>query len=290
MKCTLSPEPIAGTLVWPADALESSSMFRNQGAERSERHNALLAGYLACVGGFVNSAGLVLVGMFTSHVTGNVGRLADDLVAQQLLAAGAALSLIVAFYLGALLASSFIESRLFARKPTAYGVALSCEAALLLVFSLVASRAITVSPRLRDVEALLLCAAMGVQNSLVTRLSGAVVRTTHLTGVITDLGIETARWLFWWRGALSFRHQPGGRPSRERPIVAKIRLHLTIVSMFMFGAVLGCAVASVWRQLAMLLPSAAVTVAAWYAFANASQAPLRASHGPRNRASTGPAA
>jgi uncharacterized membrane protein YoaK (UPF0700 family) len=254
-------------------------MFRHQGAERTERHNALLAGYLACVGGFVNSAGLVLVGMFTSHVTGNVGRLANDLVDQQLLAAGAALSL------GAFFASSFIESRLFARKPTGYGVALSCEAALLLAFSLVASRALTVSPRLRDMEALLLCAAMGIQNSLVTRLSGAVVRTTHLTGVITDLGIETARWLFWWRGALLTDR----RPSIERPIVAKIRLHLTIVLTFMFGAVLGCTVASVWRQLAMLLPSGAVIVAACYAFANASHAPVRASHRPRDRASTRPA-
>jgi uncharacterized membrane protein YoaK (UPF0700 family) len=255
---------------------ERGFMFRSQGAERSAVHNALLAGYLACVGGFVNSAGLVLVGIFTSHVTGNVGRLANDIVSRQLLAAGAALSLILAFYLGALLASSFIESQLFSRKPTAYAVALACEAVLLLAFSLVASREIGTHARLRDMEALLLCAAMGMQNSLVTRLSGAVVRTTHLTGVVTDLGIETARWIFWWHGALA--HKRGsGRPSFERPIVAKIRLHLTIVTTFTFGAVLGCSLSLVWHQRAMLLPSAAVALAACYALVNASHAPLRAS-------------
>jgi uncharacterized membrane protein YoaK (UPF0700 family) len=261
-------------------------MFRYQGLERSERHNALLAGYLAFVGGFVNSAGFLLIGSFTSHVTGNVGRLANDIVSQQLLAAGAALSLIVSFYLGALLASSFIESRLFTRKPTAYGVALSCEAALLLVFSIVASRELDAHARLRDMEALLLCAAMGVQNSLVTRLSGAVVRTTHLTGVVTDLGIETARWVFWWHGARAPSRE-SGRLSLERPLVSKIRLHLTIVSTFMIGAVFGCVLAMVWHQLAMLLPSAAVGVAACYAFMNASRAPLRASQRPSSRRPAG---
>ena len=38
-----------------------------------------------------------------------------------------------------------------------------------------------------------LCFAMGLQNAMVTRLSGAVVRTTHLTGITTDLGIKLVR-------------------------------------------------------------------------------------------------
>jgi uncharacterized membrane protein YoaK (UPF0700 family) len=257
-------------------------MFRHQGMGRSERHNGLLAGYLACIAGFVNSAGLVLIGSFTSHVTGNVGRLADNIVSQQLLAAAAALILIVAFFAGALAAGLILESRTFTRRPTAYGVALACEAALLLVFSLVAKHDIEAHPRLHDMQAALLCAAMGIQNSLVTRLSGAVVRTTHLTGTVTDLGIETARWLVWWRAALPFKRKLA-HVSRERPLVAKIRLHATIVSTFTLGAVLGCGLAAIWHQLAMLLPSAAVAVGACYAFANARNAPLRASLRPSTR-------
>jgi uncharacterized membrane protein YoaK (UPF0700 family) len=257
-------------------------MFRHQGPSRSERHNILLAGYLAGVGGFVNSAGFVLVGSFTAHVTGNVGRLADDLVSQQLMAAGAALSLVVSFYLGALLASLIIESRRFERRPTAYGVALCCETMLLLTFAFLASHQRSTHARLHDMQALLLCAAMGVQNSLVTRLSGAVVRTTHLTGVVTDLGIETARWFSWWRSSVA-RPSVKGRPVRERPVVAKIRLHTTIVSTFTLGAVLGCALALRWHQLTMLLPCAAVASAAIYAFANARAAPLRASLHPSSR-------
>ena len=40
---------------------------------------------------------------------------------------------------------------------------------------------------------------MGLQNALVTRVSGAVVRTTHMTGVLTDIGIELVRMRAWVR-------------------------------------------------------------------------------------------
>jgi uncharacterized membrane protein YoaK (UPF0700 family) len=251
-------------------------MFRHQGPSRSERHNAILAAYLATVGGFVNSAGCVLIGTFTSHVTGNVGRLANDLASSQLIAAGGAATMIVCFGVGAFWASLVIESQRFSRRPTAYGVALACEAVLLFVFTIVAGDSIHADPRLRDSEALLLCVAMGMQNSLVTRLSGAVVRTTHLTGVVTDLGIETARWFAFWRNRLATR----SLVQREPPVVARIRLHATIVGAFLFGAVSGCALALRFEHLTMLLPTAAVAAAAGYAFLNARNAPVRTSHAP----------
>jgi len=255
----------------------TASMFRHQGPSRSARQNTLLAAYLACVGGFVNSAGFVLVGSFTSHVTGNVGRLAGDLATSQLAAAGAAFTMVVAFFAGAFMASLIVESRRFTRTPTAYGVALACEAALLLCFGLVASAKLGVTPRLRDGQALLLCMAMGVQNSLVSRISGAVVRTTHLTGVVTDLGIETARWLAYWRRALRDERTHG----REPPVVTKIRLHLTIFVMFIVGSIAGCVLAMLWHAHVVWVPTGAVLAGSGYAFATAKDAPLRASLFPR---------
>jgi uncharacterized membrane protein YoaK (UPF0700 family) len=268
-------------------ALDYGSMFRHQGPTRSERQNGLLAGYLALIGGFVNSAGFILIGSFTSHVTGNVGRLATDIVSRQLLAAGAAFTMIASFYVGAFVASMIIESNVFERTPTAYGVALLSEALLLALFSWVAGHQQTTHARMLDMQAVLLCAAMGVQNSLVTRLSGAVVRTTHLTGVVTDLGIETARWFRWWRGHLSTQLNrkltTGHHNPRERPVVAKIRLHSVIVSAFTLGAILGAMAGSWLHQLSMLLPSAAVGIGACYAFANARNAPLRTTNRPPSR-------
>ena len=79
-----------------------------------------------------------------------------------------------------------IESRfLGAASARSYALALSTEASLLLLFTWLSYQVFSAHPRMRDAEAALLCAAMGLQNALVSRLSGAVVRTTHLTGVVT---------------------------------------------------------------------------------------------------------
>jgi uncharacterized membrane protein YoaK (UPF0700 family) len=261
-------------------------MFRHHGLSRSERENTRLAAYLACVGGYVNSAGFLSLGVFTSHVTGNVARLADQLASRQLMAAGAVFGLVCAFYAGALLASLIVESRTFSRSAVAYGVALSFEAILLALFAGLESGRSRAPAGLHEADALLLCMSMGVQNSLVTRLSGAVVRTTHLTGVVTDLGIETAQWLSGWRSAhtshTTQRARASGRPSREPAIIGKLKLHLTIVLTFTLGAVLGCMLTPRLQPLSMLVPSIVVAAGACYAFASARTAPLRASGAPRS--------
>jgi uncharacterized membrane protein YoaK (UPF0700 family) len=244
-------------------------MFHHQGPGRSERQNRILAGYLALVGGYVNSAGFVLIGSFTSHVTGNVGRLANDLASRQYDAAATALAMVAAFFAGAFAASMMIESNFFGRTSNAYGVALLTEATLLVLFTEASHLTIVPHPRVLDAEAAILCAAMGMQNSLVTRLSGAVVRTTHLTGVFTDLGIEGARWFRWWRGTLSLRLRMKlafGRNPPERPSGVKVGLLATIAATFSCGAVMGAATAVRLQNAAMLLPSAAVIACSIYAF------------------------
>ena len=79
---------------------------------------------------------------------------------------------------------------------------------------------------------MLLCFMMGLQNAVITKISGAVVRTTHLTGVITDLGIEVGRLLYWNRST---------RPL-ESDVVAdrqKLIMLATLLASFMVGGVLG---------------------------------------------------
>jgi uncharacterized membrane protein YoaK (UPF0700 family) len=250
---------------------ERARMFQHEGPGRSDRQNRALAGYLAFVGGFVNSAGFVLIGSFTSHVTGNVGRLANDLAYRQYDAAAAVLPMIVAFFAGAFFASMAIESNFFGRTANAYGVALLCEAALLVLFMTVSHLTIVPHPRVQDAEAAILCAAMGMQNSLVTRLSGAVVRTTHLTGVFTDLGIEAARWFRWWRGAISATMRiklSFGRNPPEKPSALKAVLLTTIAVAFILGAMAGALLVVRLHHAAMILPSAAVLACAIYAFAS----------------------
>ena len=244
-------------------------MFSREGAARTEQQNRLVAGCLAAVGGFVNSSGFVLVGTFTSHVTGNVGRLANDLAQNQYAAAIGALGMIVAFFAGAFAASMIVESHFWGGHVSrAYAYALAVEAALLIAFTLISDPGTHAHPRVRDAEALLLCSAMGMQNSLVTRLSGAVVRTTHLTGVVTDLGIEAARWFRFWRLRVSKATRVRlifGRNSPERPSLAKFRLLSTIVAAFLAGASLGALSAISLHHWAMIIAALAVAVCSAYA-------------------------
>ena len=246
-------------------------MFQHQGPSRSNHQNRIIAGYLAFIGGFVNSAGYLLIGSFTSHVTGNVGRLANDIAAVEFHAAAAAVTMIVAFFAGSFAASMAIESDFFRKMPYAYSFALFCEGALLVVFMLLSRLTTAEHPRVQDAEAAILCAAMGMQNSLVTRLSGAVVRTTHLTGVVTDLGIEAARWFRYWRGTLSERvhvRLSFGHPSPEKPAIVKVALLTTIAGSFMLGAVAGATIVVHLRHATMLIPSFAIFACAIYAFVN----------------------
>ena len=244
-------------------------MFSREGSARSDSQNRWLAGYLAFVGGFVNSSGFVLIGVFSSHVTGNVGRLANDAATGQYAAAVAALSLVLCFFAGALGASMIIESRFWgARSSRAYALALTVESLLLLLFTLLSYVTTSEHPRVRDAETSLLCVAMGLQNALVSRLSGAVVRTTHLTGVITDLGIEGARWFRFWRRSLSEVTRVPlvlGRNPAERPAAAKVLLLATIAASFLAGAASGAYSAVHWHHGSMLIAAVAVAACAAYA-------------------------
>src|SRR5262249_31699884 len=188
---------------------------------------------------------------------------------RQIDAAGAAFTMLVAFFGGAFVASMMIESNFVGHTPNAYGTALTGEAFLLVLFTIVSSLTATAHPPLKDMEAAILCVAMGMQNSLVTGLSGAVVRTTHLTGVLTDLGIEGARWFRWWRSPLSERLRMKlafGRNPAERPSPPKVALLVTIAGAFLAGAVIGSLAGVTVGHLAMTAPSVALVIGAAYAF------------------------
>ncbi len=247
------------------------SMFSHEGPLRNPRDNSIVAGVLAAIGGFVNSSGFVVIGSFTSHVTGSVGRLGNNLASGDSSAAIFALLLIAFFFLGAFSSSLILEST---PGPVArgYGYALLCEGALLAAFMVVAGLAKSTHPHALDAQAAILCTAMGMQNSLITRLSGAVIRTTHLTGVVTDLGIEAARWYRWHRRKLKILPPllPGRTPA-ERPPMGRISLLATIFFAFVGGAIAGAILTLHISRWAMVVPSVAVLAAAGLAFRNAAK-------------------
>jgi uncharacterized membrane protein YoaK (UPF0700 family) len=230
-------------------------MFSHEGPARNARSNSVLAGYLAFVAGFANASGLILFGAFTSHVTGNVARVSASVARGDVRGAAEAGVLVAVFLCGAVTASLLVETNLFRQNSSAYGAALLVQGGLLSAF------VVTGAPSL-------LSFAMGMQNSLVTRLSGSVVRTTHLTGVVTDLGIEMARWARWtWSKRFSGRSASPGRNPAARPTSTRSLLLLTIALTFTVGGILGAIAAPAWGARSIAVPAVAILLAAAYAFA-----------------------
>jgi uncharacterized membrane protein YoaK (UPF0700 family) len=173
--------------------------------------------------------------------------------------------MVVAFFAGAFVASMPLESNIVRRRSHAYGLLLLLEAVLLGTFAALSYFMDTHEPRFHDVQAMLLCFAMGLQNSLVTRLSGAIVRTTHLTGAVTDLAIECARWFRHWRhriGARTHVRLIAGEASTIPPHKARSLLLLTLVVAFIVGSAAGAILAARFGQLALVAPTILLLIGA----------------------------
>jgi len=201
------------------------------GHERNRRSDRHLGYALAFVAGAVNAGGFLAVGRYTSHMTGMVSSMADAAVLGDLAALLAALAAILAFISGS--ATTAILTNWAARRHlrSRYALSLLLEALLLLLFGVAGSYLAELRELLVPATVLLLCFIMGLQNAVITKISSAVIRTTHVTGLTTDIGIELGKLLYV------------NRSRNLRPTVlanrAKLRLHSTLWVCFLSGGVVG---------------------------------------------------
>lgn len=171
--------------------------------------------WLAAIAGAVNAVGLLgFSHQAVSHVSGTSTLLSLAVVNHDMALMVHLLLILLSFVAGAMLSGAIIDNAVL-RLGHRYSFALIVEAALLLLAMLALGRG-------SDTGHLLASAACGLQNGMVTTFSGAVVRTTHLTGLFTDLGTMLGAWL-------------RGRPLDTRRTV----LYLLLIGGFVLGGVLG---------------------------------------------------
>ena len=133
-----------------------------------------------------------------------------------------------------------------------YANVLVAEAVLILLFGLLAGQ-LTWGPR-ESVYIAVLCFTMGMQNAIITKISGAQIRTTHVTGMVTDIGIELGKFLY--RNRLADADPVTGD-------AGKLRLLAALVGLFFAGGVLG-ALGYLAAGFPVLVPTAlTLLVAAW---------------------------
>jgi len=216
----LSPTLVGSRLV--------QSTRRATAPERSEAADATLGIVLAFVAGGVNAGGFIAVGRYTSHMSGITSAMADDLAVGAFGLALAGLGSVLTFVAGAALSAILINFGRRQGRSSVYAVPILVEAGLILLFGLIgfafASAANTA------VAVALLCFVMGLQNATVTKISGARIRTTHVTGIVTDIGIEL--------GKLVYRNRAPDLPP-VRADRAKLLLLIELLAGFFVGGVAG---------------------------------------------------
>jgi uncharacterized membrane protein YoaK (UPF0700 family) len=198
--------------------------------QRSPETNLRLGLVLCFVAGATNAGGFLAVGSYTSHMTGILSSVADDLVLGNITLALAGIVCLLAFVAGAMCTAVLVNWGLRQQLRSSYSLPLLLESGTLLVFGLFGAAIAAWSQLFVPVTVVLLCFIMGLQNAVITKISKAEIRTTHITGLVTDLGIELGKLLYMNRS------QPGTpvRANRQR-----LRVHLALVLGFFLGGLMG---------------------------------------------------
>ncbi|MBE9635678.1 YoaK family protein [Salipiger mangrovisoli] len=197
-------------------------MLIRVGDDRTGVIDLFLAGVLSSVSGALNAVGFLIAGSFTANMTGNISAFADHMAGGAVLLSLSFLGLVAAFICGAAAAGFAIQSGERHHLRTIYALAIVAEALFVLLLGVLLALWPSV-PQGLLVSALSF--VMGLQNAVTTMISSSRVRTTHVSGMATDIGIGLA---------LLF-----GNPGARRDTLPKLRLHSLTLVCFACGGVLG---------------------------------------------------
>ncbi|MEO8234535.1 MAG: YoaK family protein [Flavobacterium sp.] len=201
-------------------------MFRHKGKNRTFLHNLRLATLLSFVAGLVNITGVLAIQTLTTNVTGHFAFFAEEIMKHNYSTALTFFMFIIFFLIGSF-TSNFLTELVHNKNPElSHVIPISLEILVLFLIGLFGNYY-----ELRFLEgkiiAFAMLFAMGIQNSLVTKISQSTVRTTHLTGLFTDLGIELSQ-LFFYK-----------KIEEIKRLKTNIFLRISIITFFFLGCLLG---------------------------------------------------
>lgn len=199
-------------------------MFKHHGKTRTLSHNLRIASLLSFVAGIVNVAGFLAVQKLTTNVTGHFAFFVDEIFKLNFWNGFVYFLYIFFFFLGSFVSNYLVELISQKTERNIYVFPASIEILILFSLGILGGNLIPENP---NIIACSLLFAMGLQNSLVTKISNATVRTTHLTGLFTDLGIELSQLFFYKETEM------------KQKLYSSIKLRLTIISFFFIGGIIG---------------------------------------------------
>ncbi|OOG55882.1 hypothetical protein B0E47_08470 [Rhodanobacter sp. B05] len=189
-------------------------------------------GILAFIAGMVNAAGyLGFRHESISNMTGNTSLLGIALGNSGGSEAVHWALAIASFVFGATLSGMIVQQSTL-KLGRRYGVALVLESLLLVA-------AVPLLEASNSAGLYLASVGMGLQNGIVSAYSGAVIRTTHVTGIFTDLGIYIGHML------------------RRLPVdMLRLRVCMVVAASFMIGSAAGAMLFRVMQERTLLIPAA----------------------------------
>jgi uncharacterized membrane protein YoaK (UPF0700 family) len=205
---------------------------RLTGRARSQKADRQLAHFLAFIAGAANAGGYVAVKQYTSHMSGVVSAMADATAVRDVALVAAGMSALLAFLAGAACTAILVNWGRRRDLHSEYALPMMVEAVLLVCFGLMGEHLARHEWFVVPATVALLCFTMGLQNAIITKISRAEIRTTHLTGMVTDIGIELGKAMYW------------NRTSEDREMVVKadlgkLWLLVSLVGLFFVGGVIG---------------------------------------------------
>lgn len=209
-----------------------------------QRNNRFTWALLAMQGGFVNVGGWLSLHKFVSHVTGFAAHFSTELVAANYIEAFLFVLVPVFFLIGAFFSAIFTEVRRKRGQSPIYIQILTLLSGLYggsALLGYLGGFGAFGGPfnNLDFILLSILSFSCGAQNALFTHYSGSIIRTTHLTGITTDLGIGLAKVLI--------------TQDHKEHTINKLRIEL-IVS-FLLGSLLSALLFPRLQYIAFLIPA-----------------------------------
>jgi uncharacterized membrane protein YoaK (UPF0700 family) len=226
-------------------------MFKHRGSKRSFKDNLRLSAFLSFTAGMVNICGVLALGVLTTNVTGHFAYFSAAIQKHDFYYAFNFLFYILSFLAGSFVSSWMTEYFIKKNWPWPHTPAIVLEIIFLVLIGLGGNLYIQ-SDIQKEWTASILLFAMGLQNAQVTSISNASVRTTHLTGLFTDLGIELSQ-LFFYK-----------EPGQTRRLKKSIGLRCNIIAFFFLGCFAGSFVFLYIKFKTLLIASGILVIALLY--------------------------
>ncbi|WP_126973335.1 YoaK family protein [Gynurincola endophyticus] len=165
-------------------------MLRKYSTHRTHSDNMKLGGLTAFSSGMVNVISLIVFFAFTSNVTGHFAIFAQEIAKGNWYQATVVLLWILLFFLGSFTANMLIiHGNKYIGRYLAHATPLILETLCLLFVGIYLQNFYKETLQETEILVALMLFAMGLQNGLTASISNFSVKSTHLTGLLTDLGI-----------------------------------------------------------------------------------------------------